>query len=380
MKMSCRNSIHVDGEVFFAEIIDNLKEFEKIKEDWTRLYNLKSDCSIFFSFSVFKIYFEVLSHHFSDVEMKIFVIRNEEQIIGIFPLTYEKRRFLRFFSLKDLSLNESNRISFYYFLLDPNTNHETIFQIFVTALKKESRMWDILKFFCIPEQEVLFNDFVTIIKKHFSINIKESETLVLDCTVADTNSKLYGSCHRKNGVKKKIRRLQKIGTVKMLKISDKNDLLPAYDEFIDIEDRNWKGLNNSSLKKNRYQREFYKKLATFLSIEGKINIYFLEVDRKKISGLYTIQDKNICYLVKTGYDDAYSSYSPSNILLCYLYESLSSNETVDKIDFLGPYYSHQRRYGKTTRRRYDLYIYNNKFYIKFGLYLKSFLYRVIKRE
>ena len=46
---------------YTVETIETLEEFKELKEDWERLYNLKENITVFFSFDVFRIYYENFS-------------------------------------------------------------------------------------------------------------------------------------------------------------------------------------------------------------------------------------------------------------------------------------------------------------------------------
>ena len=62
---------------YTVEIIETLEDFKDIEDDWKRLFNLKENISIFFSFGVFKIYYETVRDNFNNVQIKIFIVKNK---------------------------------------------------------------------------------------------------------------------------------------------------------------------------------------------------------------------------------------------------------------------------------------------------------------
>ena len=346
---------------YTVEVIETLEGFEDIKEDWERLFSLKKDISLFFSFEVFKIYYETTLNNFNNVKMKIFIIKNKYQkIVAIFPLTLEINTYFKFLKIKELSIKNPNRIGFYNFIIDPNENHEIIFQRFIEYLKKRNRTWDIIKFCHIPENEELYNICKTTFSQYFKIEEFETETLVVNCN-REFDEYIKNNMEKRpvTGIKRRIRRLHELGKLKLIEIGDDDKIEDALKHFYDIEDKNWKGRAKSSLKKT-YQGELYAKFAQYFSKKNRIIIYFLQLNDQNIAGLYTIIDQGVCYLIKAGYDEDFYPYSPSTVLLYSLFEKLFGNKEIKKIDFFGPYYQHQKNFGNQTRKRYNLYVYNNK--------------------
>lgn len=348
---------------YTIESIKTLEKFMTLKNDWNRLFNLKEGCPIFFSFEVFKIYYQTILDYYDDVKIEILVVRNENQkVVAILPFTVETKEYLPFIRIKELSIKDSYLLRFYIFLVDSYEKPQLIFQIVVKYLKKKRKSWDIIKFYEIQEDEKLYEDFTSIFFQHYLIQEEKVQTLVVDCDreFKDfTKNDMNGKDRRE--MRRKIRRLNEKGEVKFIEMKEKKNVEVGITNFYDIEDKNWKGRERTSLKQS-YYGEFFKKLAFHLVEDKKLRLYFLQLNDEYIAGIFAIIDQEICYLIKIGYNEDFYRYSPSNILFYLLFKSSFSKNEIKKIDFYGEYYGYQKIFGEHTRTKYSLTICNDKFF------------------
>ena len=109
----------MNNSLYTVETIETLKGLQEIRKDWERLFNLKKENPIFFSFGIFKIYYETIIKNFNNVKIEIVVVRNENQkIIAILPFTVETKVRPPFIHIKELSVKDNYLIGFYIFLID----------------------------------------------------------------------------------------------------------------------------------------------------------------------------------------------------------------------------------------------------------------------
>jgi hypothetical protein len=343
---------------YTIEIIETIEGLNIQQQEWERLYNLKKGITIFFSFQVMKTYYETILRSFKNVKIEIFIMKNnKQQIIAIFPFTYETQLFPSLFSLKELALKNDYLIDFYYFLIDPTENQDVIIQRFVQFLRK--RKWDIMKIKSLPEDEPLLHQFILKMSKTFKIDINEINTLVIDCQGEYEEYIRNMDRKDKKDVNRQYRRIQTKGKVNLIEMKSPAEIEKGLSLFYDIEDSGWKGKEGTSLKRS-YYGQYYRDLATQLSKENKFRLYFLQLNEDYIAGIYTIIDQGILYVVKTGYSNEYNQYSPSKVLAYLLFEKIFREKTIQKIDYYGPFLEYEKSLGKTTRKRYHITICNKK--------------------
>jgi CelD/BcsL family acetyltransferase involved in cellulose biosynthesis len=163
----------------------------------------------------------------------------------------------------------------------------------------------------------------------------------------------------KKDIRRQIHRLEREGIISIQEIKEPRDIEQGLHIFYDIEDSGWKGKEGTSLKRS-YYGEYYRELALHFSGRNKFRLYLLKLNNKNIAGIYAIIDQGIFYIVKTGYSEDYSQYSPSKVLCFLLFEQLFKDETIQKIDFYGPFLNYEKTFGKNTRIRYKVTIVNRK--------------------
>ena len=341
--------------------VETLEKLSEIKNDWERLSNSRKEIPILFSYEVFIIYYDTIIKNFNKVKMEIYIIKNENnKIVAIFPFTFQKRKYFNFLSIREMSVKDEYLIGFYNFLIDLEENPELIFQIFFKYLKENRRKWDIIKIYSINEDEKFLKVFKSIIQMNYNIEEREKNTLVINCQREFEDyikNELDGKDFRE--LKRKCRRLDEQGLVKLVELKEPQEIEKGLSYFYNIEDSGWKGAEKTSLKRS-YHGEFYQKLALHFVGEDKLRLYFLQVNNEYVAGIYSIVDSGILYLIKIGYLNSFSAYSPSTVLFYRVFEKLFTEKKIIKIDFYGPYHHYQKIFGKQTRKKYNFIIFNRK--------------------
>lgn len=358
---------------YTVETIETLEDFENTRGDWERLFNLKGEIPIFFSFEVFKIYYETILDNFNNVQMKTFIVKNRnKKIVAIFPFTLETTIYYYLLPIKELSLKDDYLIGFYNFLIDSKENCEMIFKSITDYLKKGKGTWDIIKFYHIPESEELFKNYKSVLSTCYKTKKIDTETLVIEDN-GEFDKYVKNDMEKKTfiGIKRVIRRLNERGRLKLVEIKA-GEIEKGLTYLYDVEDKNWKGEKETSLKRT-HQGDFYRKLAFYLSKENNIRIYLLQLNDEVIAGIYVIIDKEICFLVKGGYNEKFYQFSPSKILFYLLFKKLFDESKIKKIDFFGDYYPWEKSFGRGTRKKCDFFVYNNRFIVQIYLIFKKIL-------
>ena len=241
-------------------------------------------------------------------------------------------------------------------------NQEVIFQRFLEYLKKIKRRWDLIKLYSISADDKLFKVFTLILGQYYKTEESVSDTLVVDCDIEFDEyikSNMKGKYRRE--MKRKIRRLEESGNLKLIEMREKQEIEKGLTYFYDIEDSGWKGKEGTSLKRS-YYGEYYKDLAYHFSKGNKFRLYLLQLNNEYIAGIYAIIDRDTLFLIKIGYSDDFSRYSPSSILFYLMFEQLFMDKKIRKIDFYGPFSHYQKIFGEQTRKDYYITICNKKIF------------------
>lgn len=124
--------------------------------------------------------------------------------------------------------------------------------------------------------------------------------------------------HIKN-IERHKRNLQKTGavTVSVEKVT-LNNADTLFDTFAEVEHKNWKGQQQSSLKSMPSRWFFYQAITHVFSTDSvgsELYFLFLKQEGRCIAAQMAIKTENALSLLKIGYDEAFKHYGPGNILL-----------------------------------------------------------------
>jgi len=135
---------------------------------------------------------------------------------------------------------------------------------------------------------------------------------------------------QRHEVRRKLRRLEEVGTVSFCVYQDSQDILAKLDIFIRL-------FRQSRRDKARFMnapmRSFFKLLAQAMAQAGLLRLGFLELNSVPVAAVTYIDYNNNRYLYNSGYDPEYGHFSVGLLakVLC-IKDSIEQNKS--KFDFL----------------------------------------------
>ena len=164
---------------------------------------------------------------------------------------------------------------------------------------------------------------------------------------------------KKNNRRKK-RNLEKLGNVTTTYFNQPEDLREAFEGFLDVEAANWKGEQNSALRKDTRQQSFYRELLEEYADTGRCVIHFLNLDSMPIAGQFALMAGNTLFLLKIGYNAEYQAMGPGGLLLDATLRRFSGDPIIRNISFItGAKWNDD--WAPQVHRIYNHYIYNRTF-------------------
>lgn len=108
------------------------------------------------------------------------------------------------------------------------------------------------------------------------------------------------------------------------------EAMERFQTFIDIEHSGWKGVKGSSIKALLATNRFFLDFNEILYQTGTLILFMLELNGEAIAGAWGFLDGKILHILKTGYREEFSHFSPSSLLFImtieYLYEAFPEVE------------------------------------------------------
>lgn len=143
----------------------------------------------------------------------------------------------------------------------------------------------------------------------------------------------YSNKFRK-GLLKKMRKIEEKGTLVLKIFQEKKDLDVAFYQFLQVENSGWKGKDSSSILKQPRKQDYYKYLKQHYSNLGLCRINLLTLNDEAIAAQFGIAIRDKLYLLKIGFREDFSEYSPGFLLLYKLIEHYCQEKSFNTISFV----------------------------------------------
>lgn len=130
------------------------------------------------------------------------------------------------------------------------------------------------------------------------------------------------------------------------------EFLPLYAQALEVEAAGWKGRGGSAVAKNELQRSFFARYGVLASEEGILRLAFMRIDGALAAMQYAIQWNEAFWLLKIGYDEAFSRLSPGMLLIQHTLQH-ACDQGLRSYEFLGSAEAWTQRWTsaeKTTMR------------------------------
>lgn len=305
---------------------DSIKDIEK---EWCSLLN-KSNNKMVFQTSLWN--YEVGRSFSREKELFLVSFRKGNELIGIFPLRYTKRR-LYIFSYKVITFLTHSRADCQDVIGETDINE--CVGIFAKYLKENNSIWDILYFKNIPEYSGYLKALQNVFNKY---GLMSKLTNGVHCPTIDTSGKYddYVKTLKKKmlgDIRRREKRLKETGEVVIQRFSGETELSYMIEELIKLHRKRWNLTNTPSKFNNEVHVKYYHNLIEALYREDILELYYIKHEEKYIAFFLGSSFNNEMLFHTPCFDPEYIKFSPSKILLLYVVkECFESN--INKFNFL----------------------------------------------
>lgn len=157
------------------------------------------------------------------------------------------------------------------------------------------------------------------------------------------------------------RLMERRGAVRLEEHRGGTDLEERLEELYRIEASGWKGAAGSAIASNPRTRAFYMELAHAFAAEEGLRLYFLHVGDDCVAGEFCLAHRRTIYALTTGYDAAWSDYSPGHVLRKRLLQHLFTTGEADIYDMSrmdGKRHEYKLRWANGTQEHILLRLFN----------------------
>jgi len=301
--------------------------------EWTELLRTLSNESFVHQPQWFESYLKAYPENKANT---YFITQHDTKgLCAVFPLQYTSTRYFGV-RYKTWNIFLDCHMGINDFVYDfKNPARKTILKNLIDFLNTniKSMPWHILKLQDIPENaSISYSSKQFKISRHLSFNHHSSKYISCGSTYDDPIKNISSKFKRNN--RRKLRKLEKLGSIHYEMADTEASLNTAFEHFIDVETANWKGKLQSALEYDLQQQEFYRLLMNSFAKTDQCRIHSLWLNNKPIAMQFCLAINDTFHLLKIGYNADYKNISPGNILLSETIRRFSGDAQIKKINFV----------------------------------------------
>jgi len=159
-------------------------------------------------------------------------------------------------------------------------------------------------------------------------------------------------------LRRRRRRLEKLGSVTVERVTGGTHLQERLEECFAIEQKGWKGIAGTAIRQDKRTHGFYTQLAHIAASQNYLSLFLLKLNGLPIAFHYGFTYSNTYYMPKLGYDEDFEGCSPGLVLLEEIMKDCISRG-LEGCDFLGLDTPWKTDWSKRVCRHDWLFIYRD---------------------
>lgn len=147
----------------------------------------------------------------------------------------------------------------------------------------------------------------------------------------DYLAQAMGAKHRKE-LPRRRRRLAELGAVAHEIATTESDVAAAFEHFLDLEARGWKGDRGTAGMNDETRLRFFRKAVADLARDGQARIDLLRVGERVIATSVVLRSGDALFGWKMAYDESYAKYSPGALLMLDFTQDVLADDCIARVD------------------------------------------------
>lgn len=349
-------------------IVQRLDELEKYEDDWNKLLIAYPGAGPTQSFAWVKNFFQ---YKLKDGAKWICLFAYEDNLlVGIYPLIFSKRKRIAGFIIQSFSLP-------YHYLHTYRSDglilsgYEKVLELFLKEIRRKFGVFPLINVRGIPEISSscrcldVSRKRISFLKKYSGAEKILATSNSYEAYLSQLNSKF------RREIKRQERRLAETLELNYLLDCAFQDNEKSFREFIEIEDGGWKGLKETSIKKNPSDTFLFKYATRNFSENGWMVWNFLKSEKTILAAQLGVKLNGVIYLWKIGFREEFSKVAPGNLLLFSFIEKCFKDPEIKEVNFLSEM-KWLKPWDLENRKLYNIIIFPKVFLVSnlFKIYFK----------
>ena len=336
-------------------LIHDTKEFYAIRDEWNELLEKSDQNTIFLRWEW--LYNWWLVYGCNSDTLYICAVRDGGRLLGIAPLYVKKKKYP--FPAKEINFLGSNIVCSDYlnFILLKGREDATLRAI-LSFLNKNDH-WDAIRLSDIP----LASKNVPLINEYFEdrkVEINRNYTVCPYLPLTSTWESIHESLlpNLRNTLEQKRRRLNARHRISFIEVDSSEHSGHYFSDFLKLNQLRFekKGIDSPFRDKNFLS--FHQNIIKELHEKGMSKLLFLKADGHFIAGMYLFHYNNKYLYYQSGFDPAWSSFSPGTLLFHFCIKT-GHERGVEEFDFLQGAEEYKSSWTKSRRHNAEISVWNN---------------------
>jgi len=310
-----------------VEVVDNYQDFAKLKPHWNALAEGQKNPVL-----RHEVFFHCAKSWYNEKDLRIVVCRKNGDVAAIAPLVVSRRGGGRVLEIIGTSCIYEPTDLLY-------CSGEPLRVVVDFAVKNgwalelaripagglvASCMGQMSRAKCIAVERPAKGESIVRLREVKPVRIRTG-----DLSAAITSK-------ARRNIVKRLEKIRGLGSVSFaFETACAGDQAHLLAEFVDIEDKSWKGKAGTSIARDHRMRVFLSGLSRDLADEGSVAYAFARFDGRAIAGMMVVRCFGVVFEFKTGYDEGYAEFAPGVLLHDYAIVSLYNEGKEDIFRFGG---------------------------------------------
>ncbi|RLI18671.1 hypothetical protein DRO54_09820 [Candidatus Bathyarchaeota archaeon] len=301
-----------------VEKIESFSEFEGLRNFWNKILQKSMDNDIFSTWDWLWCWWK---HFGSGRKLRILIVKEGNQVIGIAPFMLSNYNFLRFSKLSKIEFMSSPHGDYNNFIL--LRREAECVRLLLDALMEFSD-WNMLDLRDIREESASAKTLISISSsKNGNLKLKvKVKTLCpyirLPSRIETFERRLSRNVRR--NLRKRMRKLSRMYKVEFTNQKEFNSVSEAMTAFFRLHQKRWRAKGELGAFASENFRKFHLDLAKIFDEKGWLALHFLMLDGEPVAAAYTFNYNSKKYGYLTGFDPDFKQFGVGNLLKMHIIE------------------------------------------------------------
>ncbi len=248
-----------------------------------------------------------------------------KKLVGVWALQVRKVAFFWPTLLESLPFN-------YAFLSSPVVDPafiELVIPAFFATVKRTRSLPNVISMKDLDGESPSYPAILRSLAAQGAAGLKLSES-ARPIVTRDFGVKKSGSTRKK--LRQDWNRLSALGEVDIVNARGPEDVASAFEAFLALEAKSWKGAEGTALLCDSADAAFVRRLSSALATDRHASVALLRLNGQPIAAQVLMYCGSTAYTWKTSYDADYARFSPGALLIDKVTEELFATPGIDTID------------------------------------------------